>query len=124
MDYLDTVLQAQGDVENAIIAYLKSHEQLQSYELAAAASQRAVNVATIQYQEGYTDFNTLVTTLVSNVQQQDLLSSARGSVATNLVQVYRALGGGWQLRGEDDFIAEDLKQQMRSRTDWGKILNE
>ena len=66
--------------------------------MATAASLRAVNIATIQYQEGSTDFNTLVTTLVSNVQQQDLLSSSRGDVAVKLVQIYKALGGGWQIR--------------------------
>jgi outer membrane protein TolC len=127
VDYLNTVLQAQGDVENAIVAYLKSHEQLVSYKLAAAASQRAVNIATIQYQEGSTDFNTLVTTLTANVQQQDLLSSAHGSVAVNLVQVYRALGGGWQIRDNRDpvdLLPADMKEEMRQRTRaWEGVLN-
>jgi len=127
VDYLNTVLQAQGDVENAIVAYLKSHEQLASYKLAAEASQRAVNVATIQYQEGAVGFNTLVTTLNANVQQQDLLSSTQGSVATNLVQVYRALGGGWQIRDNRDpveLLPEDMKDEMRQRTRaWKGVLN-
>jgi len=74
--------------------------------LAADASQRAVNVAKIQYQEGAVGFNTLVTTLSANVQQQDLLSSTQGSVATNLVQVYKALGGGW--------ISEEEMQQAEA----------
>ena len=127
VDYLNTVLQAQGDVENAIVTYLKSHEQLVSYKLAAAASQRAVNIATIQYREGSTDFNTLVTTLSANVQQQDLLSSAQGSVAVNLVQVYRALGGGWQIRDNRDpvdLLPADMKEEMRQRTRaWEGVLN-
>jgi NodT family efflux transporter outer membrane factor (OMF) lipoprotein len=127
VDYLNTVLQAQGDVENAIIAYLKSHEQLASYKLAAEASQRAVNVATIQYQEGAVGFNTLVTTLVANVEQQDLLSSTQGSVATNLVQVYKALGGGWEIRDNRDpveLLPEDMKEDMLQRTRaWEGVLN-
>jgi outer membrane protein TolC len=127
VDYLNTVLQAQGDVENAIIAYLKSHEQLVSYRLAAEASQRAVNVATIQYKEGAVGFNTLVTTLSANVQQQDLLSSTQGSVAVNLVQVYRALGGGWQIRDNRDpvdLLPADMKEEMRQRTRaWEGVLN-
>ena len=126
VDYLNTVLQAQGDVENAIIAYLKSHEQLASYKLSADASQRAVNVATIQYQEGAVGFNTMVTTLVANVEQQDLLSSTQGSVATNLVQVYRALGGGWEIRENKDpveLLPEDMKEEMRQRTRaWEGVL--
>ncbi|NIT61178.1 MAG: TolC family protein, partial [Aliifodinibius sp.] len=45
VDYFDVVLQAQVDVENAIIAFLKSHEQLNSYRLAYEASKRALNVS-------------------------------------------------------------------------------
>ena len=127
VDYLDTVLQAQGEVENAIVAYLKSHEQLESYRLAAEASQRAVNVATIQYQEGATDFNTLVNTLGANVQQQDLLSATQGTVATNLVQVYKALGGGWEIRDNRDpveLLPEEMKEEMIQRTRaWDGVLN-
>lgn len=127
VDYLDTVLQSQAEVENAIVAYLKSHEQLESYTVAAAASQRAVNVATIQYQEGYTDFNTLVSTLVANVQQQDLLSAARGDVAVNLVQVYKTLGGGWQIRDNRDpveFLPSDMREEMLQRTKtWKGVLD-
>ncbi len=126
VDYLNTVLQAQGEVENAIVAYIKSHEQLVSYKLAADASQRAVDVATIQYQEGAVGFNTLVTTLSANVQQQDLLSSTQGNVATNLVQVYKALGGGWQIREDRDpveFLPAGMKEEMRQRTrTWKGVL--
>ncbi len=126
VDYRNTLLQAQGDVENAIVAYLKSHEQFKSYSSAAAASQRAVDVATIQYQEGAIDFNTLINTLNANVQQQDLLTSTQGSVATNLVQVYLALGGGWEIRNDRDpveLLPATMKDEMRERTEaWDDVL--
>jgi NodT family efflux transporter outer membrane factor (OMF) lipoprotein len=126
VDYRNTVLQAQGETENAIVAYLKSHEQFKSYSLAAAASQRAVDVATIQYQEGAISFNTLITTLNSNQQQQDLLTSTQGSVATSLVQVYKALGGGWEIRGDQDpvdLLPAAMKEEMRERTRaWDGVL--
>jgi NodT family efflux transporter outer membrane factor (OMF) lipoprotein len=123
VDYYNTILQAQVDVENAIVAYLKSHEQLKSYQLATAASQRAVNVSNIQYQNGLIPFNTVITNLQSLSQQQDLLSSAQGSVATNLVQVYKALGGGWEIRDNRDpvdFLPETMKDEMRQRTRYWK----
>ena len=126
VDYHNTILQAQVDVENAIIAYLKSHEQLKSYKLAADASQRAVNVANTQYQNGLVNFNTVITNLQTLAQQQDLLSSAQGSVATNLVQVYKALGGGWEIRDNRDpvdLLPAEMKAQMRERTsDWEGVL--
>ena len=127
VDYQNTVLVAQGDVENTIVAYLNSHGQLKAYRMAAAASQRSVDVATIQYQEGSITFNTLISTLATNTQQQDLLSSTQGSVATSLVQVYKALGGGWEIRnGQNpvDLLPEPMKAEMRERTGaWEGVLD-
>ena len=126
VDYRNTVLLAQSDVENAIVAYLRSHDQLTALQLAAAASQRAVNIATIQYQEGSIDFDTLITTLNSNAQQQDLFAGAAGAVAVNLVQVYLSLGGGWTIReGKDpvEFLPEAMKGEMHERTgQWKGML--
>jgi len=126
VDYRNAVLQAQGDIENSIIAYLKSHQQLAAYRNAADASKRAVNIAIIRYQEGEEDFNTLINTLAANVQQDDLLAATRGSVATNLVQVYRALGGGWEIRGQQDpvdLLPAATKDEMRERTGaWDGVL--
>jgi len=126
VDYQNTVLLAQGDVENAIVAYLKSHEQLASYQVAADASTRSVDVSTAQYQNGLVDFNTVISTLNADAQQQDLLVSTQGSVATNLVQVYLALGGGWQIRDNKDpveLLPADMKDEMRERTGaWKRVL--
>jgi NodT family efflux transporter outer membrane factor (OMF) lipoprotein len=87
-DYRETVLQAQAEVENTIVAYLNSQDQLNSYSLAAAAAQRSANVATVQYREGLTDFTRVIQTLNSLRVQQDTLASTQGSVALSLVQVY------------------------------------
>ena len=126
VDYRNTVLQAQGDVENSIVAYLKSHQQLASYAVAAAASRRSVAVSTAQYQNGLIDFNTVISTLNADAQQQDLLTETQGNVATNLVQVYRSLGGGWEIRDNQDpvdFLPAVMKDEMRERTGaWKGIL--
>jgi outer membrane protein TolC len=126
VDYQNSVLVAQGEVENAIVAYLKSHQQFDAYRIAAAASQRSVTIATIQYQEGAIDFNTLITTLASNTQQQDLLTVTQGSVSTNLVEVYKVLGGGWEIRAGRDPVEQlpaSMKTQMRERTGaWDGVL--
>lgn len=127
VDYLNTVIQAQGDVENSIVAYLKSHEQMKAYFLAAKASQEAVNLATLQYTNGLVDFNTVIIVLQYNLQQQDLLVSTQGNVAINLVGVYRSLGGGWEVRERQNpvnLLPEEMKKQMRSRTGaWKDVLN-
>ena len=125
-DYRNTILQAQGDVENAIVAYVKSHEQLSAYRKAAEASQRAVDVATVQYQAGSIPFNTVITILSAHSQQQDLLASTQGSVNTNLVQVYLSLGGGWEIRGNRnpvELLPAATRDEMTERTKyWRGIL--
>ena len=125
-DYRNTVLRAQGDVENAIVAYLKSQEQLVAYKLAAEASRRALDVSTTQYQEGLIPYNTVVTVLTSYAQQQDLLASTQGSVTANLVQVYKSLGGGWEIRenrNPADLLPAATKEEMLERTRfWNGVL--
>jgi NodT family efflux transporter outer membrane factor (OMF) lipoprotein len=126
VDYRNTVLEAQGDTENAIVAYLKSHEQMAFYKAAAKASQQAVNTASIQYTEGAITFNWLISILNENLQQQDLLAEVRGSTATNLIRVYKALGGGWEIRSQSDpikLLPDETKEEMLKRTsDWDGIL--
>ena len=123
VDYYNTVLQAQGETENAIIAYLKAHEQLVLYKAAAEASEQAVEISKAQYENGLIGYNTVITTLKSDEQQQDLYASTKGSVATNLIQIYKSLGGGWQIRDNRDpvsLLPESMKEEMRQRTKYWK----
>ncbi len=126
-DYLNTVLTAQAEVENAIVAYIKSYQQLKAYELAAEASRRAVDISETQHQDGLVDFNTVISVLRTHVLQQDTLFSTMGNVASNLVQVYQALGGGWEIRENRDpvdFLPSDVKNEMRERTPaWKGVLH-
>ena len=128
VDYRETVLEAQGEVENAIVAYLKSQEQAVSYDSAADFAQRAADISTAQYEDGLVNFNTVITTLKALASQQDLQASTEGTVATNLVQVYKSLGGGWEVRGGQDPVAllpEATKDEMRERVPktWKKVLD-
>jgi NodT family efflux transporter outer membrane factor (OMF) lipoprotein len=126
VEYRNMVLQVQGEVENAIVAYLKSHQQVESYRLAEVYAQRATDIAIVQYQEGATDYVPVWLNLVFLYAQQNALASTQGSVATNLVQVYKSLGGGWQVRAAQDPVAllpVATKDEMRDRTkQWKKVL--
>lgn len=125
-DYRETVLQAQGEVENAIVAFLKSQQQMAAFQSASDAAQRAVDISTVQYQEGLVNFNTVTNTLRSLAAQQDQLAAIQGTVTTNLVEVYRSLGGGWELRqgqGPLDLIPEETREEMLERVDyWEKTF--
>ncbi len=71
------------------------------------------------------NFNTVITTLGALQSQQDLLASTKGAVANNLVQVYKSLGGGWQMReGKTaaELLPESVRQEMLQRTKYWKEL--
>ena len=127
MNTLRTIIvEDEQPARELVKAYLKSHEQLAAYETAVKASQRAVDTATIQYQAGQIQFNTLLSTLTDNAQQQDVYAATQGSVNTNLVQVYLSLGGGWEIRGTRDpvdLLPATTKDEMKQRTDyWNGLL--
>jgi NodT family efflux transporter outer membrane factor (OMF) lipoprotein len=120
--YQNTVLQAQQEVENSLIGFLKAQQRAQKLALATAAAQRSVELAILQYREGITDFTTVLTAEQSLLTQQDNLATTLGDISNNLVGMYRALGGGWQLREGQDFVPESVKAEMAKRTNWGKLL--
>ncbi|MBY0527784.1 MAG: efflux transporter outer membrane subunit [Gemmataceae bacterium] len=96
--YQQTVLQANAEVENGIIRFLRSQQQARFLATAVAAEQKAVKDAIAQYEGGLTDFNRVAVIQERLVTRQNSYAVAQGEIALGMVQVYRALGGGWQLR--------------------------
>jgi NodT family efflux transporter outer membrane factor (OMF) lipoprotein len=123
ISYQNTVLQAQKEVENALIGFLKAQERAEKLALSTASAQRSVDLAILQYRQGITDFTTVLTAEQTLLTQQDNLASTLGEISGNLVSMYRALGGGWQLREGQDFLPEDVKAAMAKRTNWGRLLS-
>jgi NodT family efflux transporter outer membrane factor (OMF) lipoprotein len=120
--YQNAVLRAQQEVEDALIGFLKSQERASYLVQSTAAAQRSVDLAILQYREGITDFTTVLTAERELLSQQDNLATTLGDISQNLVAVYRALGGGWQLRGDEDFVPDFVKKEMAERTNWGRLL--
>jgi hypothetical protein len=54
--------------------------------------------------------------------QQDSLASTLGNISTSLVGIYRALGGGWEIREGQDLVPPEIKAEMERRTSWGRLL--
>ena len=121
-DYENTVLQAQGEVENAIAAYLGTQRQVNFLSSSVASAARAVELAEFQYREGAVDFTRVLNSQQFLVTEQDRLVFTQGSVALNLVAMYKALGGGWELRIGKDLVPQESKQQMTERTRWDGML--
>lgn len=121
-DYETVVLRAQEEVESALTGYLGAQRQVTFLTGSVASAARAVELADFQYREGAADYTRVLTTQQFLVDEQDRLVSTRGAVALNLVSLYRALGGGWELRAGKDFVPQDTQQQMLERTSWGSML--
>jgi len=98
VEYQNTVLQANAEAENAIISFLKSQQQAQSLKESADAAGQSVDLVTTQYENGKVSFNQVFVMQEFLTRQQDQLAVAQGAVAQTLIELYKALGGGWQIR--------------------------
>ncbi len=124
INYQNTVLSALREVEDAMIGFLKTKEQIEDLEVSVAATRRAVDIALAQYRDGIEDYNRVINAQQFLVQQQDRLTSAQSDVARNLIALYKALGGGWEIREGKDIVPSDIQKAMAERTDWGDMLPE
>ncbi len=97
-NYQTTVLNANREAEDALVAYLQSQQQALVLRKGVAAATQARDLTSLLYRGGRADFGRVFVAQLTLVQQQDLLAQAEGSIAANLVRVYRSMGGGWELR--------------------------
>jgi multidrug efflux system outer membrane protein len=96
LTYQSTVLTAFKEVENSLVAYSNEQQRHKSLAQAVAASQLAVEMADERYHRGLTTFLDVLQTQQTLYQtQRDLVDSA-AQLSTDLVALYKALGGGWQ----------------------------
>ncbi|QDU88007.1 Outer membrane protein OprM precursor [Pirellulimonas nuda] len=96
--YQSTVLGAQREAEDAIVGFLKAQEQAESLTLAVRDIRELNQVLLTQANAGATDFDRVFVVQAQATAQMDNLATSRGSIALNLIRIYRALGGGWQIR--------------------------
>lgn len=121
--YQDTVLRAAGDVESGLSAFIRAQQRANSLGQAVHASERTVEIALIQYRAGAVDFIRVNIAQGDLVDQQDGLVASRADIALGAVRTYRALGGGWEVRANGEFIDPATAERMRARTDWGDVLS-
>lgn len=98
MDYQQTVLEANQEVESALVNYLKSQQRLRVVSELVTTTEKAVAIGVAQYKAGATDFNRVSNLQFALVNSQNALAATKGEVAQSLIAVYKAIGGGWQIR--------------------------
>ena len=97
-NYQNTVLTANQEVEDAPVAFLRTQREVSSAAASAAATRRALELEIIRFKEGETDFTGVFVLQGDFTSKQDELAATRGDVITSLIGVYKALGGGWEIR--------------------------
>src|ERR1700747_3426473 len=95
ISYQSAILNALEEVENALVSYSQEQERRDRLNDAVAHSQLAVDLATEQYKAGLVDFLSVLDAQRDLYANEDQLVQSQTTVTTNLVGLYRALGGGW-----------------------------
>jgi len=96
LNYQKTIATAFGDVSNALISVNKQRDAREQQEKLVAAAEDAARLARMRFEGGATSYLEVLTTDSVLFSDQLNLVSAREGEALSLVQLYEALGGGWQ----------------------------
>jgi outer membrane protein, multidrug efflux system len=97
VSYQSSVLNALEEVENALVSYAQEQERRDRLNEAAQHSQLAVDLATEQYKAGLTDFLSVLDAQRELYADEDQAVQSQTSVTTDVIALYRALGGGWNV---------------------------
>lgn len=122
INYQNTVLTAYQEVEDAMVGIIQAREESRIRAEGAHAAKRSTEISNVQYREGSVDFQRVIDSERALVLQQDLWTQAHGDISLNIIAMYKALGGGWELREGHDFISDENRNTMEERTNWGDLL--
>ncbi|TLU73554.1 efflux transporter outer membrane subunit [Lichenicoccus roseus] len=96
INYQKTVLQAWQDVDNALTAYEDEQRRRDALDRSVRSARRALDLAQQQYAHGLQTFINVLDAERSLFNAQGQLASSTATVSSDLVQLYNALGGGWE----------------------------
>jgi NodT family efflux transporter outer membrane factor (OMF) lipoprotein len=122
--YHNTVLKAAQEVEDALSGLLNAYDATTPGEGAVQSAQRAVAISVSEYREGATDYQRVLDSERTLLQQENSLAKTHSSVATNMIALYKALGGGWEVGQGQPVVPDRTRQEMTDRTNWGDLLDQ
>ncbi len=124
LNYLNLVLKVQQEVQDNITRYVEGQKTVSSLKTANAAAIESTRLALVRYKEGEANYTTVLNAEQQQLRVQTSLVNATGELALSLVGLYRSLGGGWQIRGKNDIVSNQIKSEMAARTNWGSLLKQ
>ncbi|ARG97180.1 transporter [Legionella micdadei] len=124
LDYLNAVLKAQQEVQDHITQFTEAKKAERHLIVANNAAIKTTRLAMVRFVEGESDFTPVLIAEREQLQVQSNLTNAKGDIPKALVALYRALGGGWQIRDGNDIVPNKIKEEMAARTNWGSLLKQ
>jgi len=122
VSYQHAVLKAVQEVDDGLAGFRRSQEAAVFQANAVKAAQRSVELSMVQYREGAVDYQRVIDAQRSLLLQENNLAETRSAIATSYIALYKALGGGWELRRGQPFVPDELANEMKRRTDWGDLF--
>ena len=119
--YQDSVLRAAREVDDAAVGFAKAGEEVALLAEAVKAARRSLDIATIQYREGLTDFQRVLDSQQTLFSQQERLVIGRGDVTQNLIALYKGMGGGWEQGRSRPVPDEETGETMGKPGDWENL---
>jgi outer membrane protein, multidrug efflux system len=98
-NYQRTVLTALEDVDNSLVGFNRQRERVEKLLVQARESRRAADLAKLRYDAGRTDYLELLDAQRTQLAAEDQLAEAEAGINVRAVQLYKALGGGWEACG-------------------------
>ncbi len=120
--YQNTVLNAAREVEDSMAGIVYTQKEAEYLMQGIESSKKSMELSMLQYREGFTDYQRVLDSTRALTQKQDQYAQLQGKMATNNIALFKALGGGWQIRIGKDYLPEVVKEKMEKRTDWGGML--
>jgi len=123
VNYQDVVLKAARETDDAIVSLAGTQEKEPILADSVEAAKRSNVLSLLRYQEGFSGYQRVLDSQQALFRQQNSYVQNRGLSARNVVAIYKALGGGWEVRQGRAFVDENTLAVMRERTNWGSLLD-
>jgi outer membrane protein, multidrug efflux system len=120
--YQDVVLRAARELDDAASGFAYTRTQVGILRETVQAARRSLDIATVQYREGLVDFQRVLDSQRTLFSAQESLVASQGGVVQYLIEVYKAMGGGWQSGRARPVIDDATQATMSERSDWNSLL--
>ncbi|MEH6637583.1 MAG: TolC family protein [Halioglobus sp.] len=121
--YQLTVLGAASEIDNAAISVVKTKEKDALLKEALVAAERSLVLSSKRYQEGYSDFQRVLSAQLARAGASTSYVVNQGDHINAVIAFYKSLGGGWQPVDGENLIPDKIREIMEKRTDWDDMLN-